>query len=104
MTRPVIVIGAGGHAAVVADALLAGGAVVLGFTDPQPARRGSMLCGLPVLGDDVELGANAQLLEDERNFIDLAASPIFLVDDHEVLREFIKGRQRPGPDTKEAPQ
>lgn len=49
---PVIVIGAGGHAAVVADALLAGGATVLGFTDANPERLGRVICGLPVLGDD----------------------------------------------------
>jgi uncharacterized protein (TIGR02118 family) len=36
--------------------------------------------------------ANAELLEDERRFIDLAASPIFLVEDHEVLREFVAAR------------
>jgi uncharacterized protein (TIGR02118 family) len=29
--------------------------------------------------------ANRELLEDERRFIDLAASPIFFVDDHEVI-------------------
>lgn len=52
MSLPVIVIGAGGHASVVADALLASGRVVLGFTDPAPARHDSRLCGLPVLGDD----------------------------------------------------
>lgn len=49
---PVIVIGAGGHAAVVADALLAASETVLGFTDADPRRHGQQLCGLPVLGDD----------------------------------------------------
>ncbi|MBI5277668.1 MAG: EthD domain-containing protein [Burkholderiales bacterium] len=42
---------------------------------------------------DAARRANAVLLADERNFIDLAASPIFLVDDHEVLRAFIEERQ-----------
>jgi sugar O-acyltransferase (sialic acid O-acetyltransferase NeuD family) len=51
-----IVIGAGGHAAVVADALLATGGEVLGFMDADPARKGAMLCGRPVLGDDGVLG------------------------------------------------
>jgi uncharacterized protein (TIGR02118 family) len=37
--------------------------------------------------------ANAELLADERRFIDLAASPIFLVEEHEVLREFVQSRQ-----------
>lgn len=36
--------------------------------------------------------ANAELLEDERRFIDLGASPIFLVEDHEVLRLFADSR------------
>jgi uncharacterized protein (TIGR02118 family) len=36
--------------------------------------------------------ANAELLEDERRFIDLVASPIFLVEDCEVVREFVAAR------------
>jgi len=52
MSRPVVVIGAGGHAAVIADALLETGAVVLGFTDLDPDLRGAQCLGLPVLGDD----------------------------------------------------
>lgn len=55
---PVIVIGAGGHAAVLADALLACGATVLGFTDPRPELAGTRLCGLPVLGGDEVLQAH----------------------------------------------
>lgn len=51
----VIIIGAGGHAAVVADALLARGATVLGFTDADSTRHSRELCGLPVLGDDATL-------------------------------------------------
>lgn len=52
MTLPIIIIGAGGHAVVVADALLAAGVRVLGFTDTDPSRHGLVLCGLLVLGDD----------------------------------------------------
>lgn len=52
---PVIVIGAGGHARVVADALLASGRTVLGFTDVDAARHGQTLLGLPVLGGDEAL-------------------------------------------------
>lgn len=52
MKFPVIIIGAGGHAAVVADALLAAGASVLGYTDANPLCHGQKICGLPVLGDD----------------------------------------------------
>ena len=51
----IVVIGSGGHAAVVADALLAAGERVLGFTDADAHRHGSLLCGLPVLGDDAVL-------------------------------------------------
>lgn len=57
MNLPVIVIGAGGHASVVADALLSAGFTVLGFTDAAAQRRGSLVCGLPVLGDDSALAA-----------------------------------------------
>jgi sugar O-acyltransferase (sialic acid O-acetyltransferase NeuD family) len=57
--RPVIVIGAGGHAAVVADALLAAGAAVIGFTETDPAQKGRHVCGLPVLGDDTVLAGYA---------------------------------------------
>jgi sugar O-acyltransferase (sialic acid O-acetyltransferase NeuD family) len=52
MNRPVIIIGAGGHAAVVADALMACGIQIVGFTDIDPGRRGGRHLGLPVLGDD----------------------------------------------------
>ena len=41
---------------------------------------------------DAARRANAELLEDERRFIDLAGSPIFLVEDHEVLRLFADSR------------
>ena len=51
ITVPVIVLGTGGHARVVVDALLATSAVVLGATtmDPNP-DRGAL--GVPVLGGD----------------------------------------------------
>lgn len=55
---PVIVVGAGGHAAVVADALLAAGRHVLGFLDREPALMGRQLLGLPILGDDDALAAH----------------------------------------------
>lgn len=53
--RPVIVVGAGGHGQVVADALQAAGRVVRGFVEPA-AASGSTVAGLPVLGDDDWLG------------------------------------------------
>jgi sugar O-acyltransferase (sialic acid O-acetyltransferase NeuD family) len=52
---PIIVIGAGGHATVVADALLAAGRTVLGFLDSDPAKSGARVMGLPLLGDDTVL-------------------------------------------------
>lgn len=54
-TLPVIVVGAGGHALVVADALLACGRQVLGFVDPETAKAGTQMLGLPVFGGDAEL-------------------------------------------------
>lgn len=55
MSIAIVVIGSGGHATVVADALLAAGQRVIGFTDTDARRHGRMLCGLPVLGDDAVL-------------------------------------------------
>lgn len=52
--RPVIVVGAGGHGAVVADALLAEGRTVLGFVDAKPGVA-APLPGLAVLGPDDSL-------------------------------------------------
>jgi sugar O-acyltransferase (sialic acid O-acetyltransferase NeuD family) len=54
---PVIVVGAGGHAGVVADALVLAGFQVLGFTDPDTTRHGARRVGLPVLGGDDVLSA-----------------------------------------------
>lgn len=51
----VIIIGAGGHSTVVADALLAAGQLVLGFVDNDPTRQGQIVCGMPVLGNDTIL-------------------------------------------------
>ena len=65
--KPVIVIGGGGHAAVVADALQAAGVNVLGFTDDNPAKHQSRQCGLPVLGSDATV-----LAEYDRNEVLLA--------------------------------
>lgn len=58
-TRPVIVVGAGGHGCVVADALLAAGAQVLGFVDEDTARHGGQMLGLPILGGDRALEHHA---------------------------------------------
>jgi sugar O-acyltransferase (sialic acid O-acetyltransferase NeuD family) len=60
MRRPVLVLGAGGHAAVVADALLAADTEILGFTDREAGLHGTHVCGFPVLGDDGVLSQHAR--------------------------------------------
>ena len=55
----IVIIGAGGHAAVVADALLASGQRVLGFVDNDPSRYGLHICGLPVLGSEAALAEHS---------------------------------------------
>lgn len=52
MNKPVIVIGAGGHAKVLVDALLAGNVDLIGITDNDPAKVGDRLLGVTVLGSD----------------------------------------------------
>lgn len=56
MSIPVLIIGAGGHAKVVASTLLAQGQLVMGFCDVNPAMVGRQVLGLPVLGGDEVLG------------------------------------------------
>ncbi len=49
----VVCLGAGGHAAVVVDALSAAGRhTVAGLLDSDPGRRGESVLGHPILGDD----------------------------------------------------
>ena len=48
MPEQVIVLGAGGHGKVVADAILSAGDTVLGFLDDDPARNA--VWDIPVLG------------------------------------------------------
>lgn len=50
MTEPVIILGGGGHAKVLADSLLRSGQPVTGFTDPDAGA--CLLDGIPRLGDD----------------------------------------------------
>lgn len=64
MNTACLVVGAGGHGRVVADALLAAGQTVAGFIDRDEALHGVLLLGLPVLGGD-------EVLEGE-SFADLA--------------------------------
>ncbi|MEO5844588.1 MAG: acetyltransferase [Caldimonas sp.] len=58
MSENVVIVGSGGHAAVVADALLASDVRVAGFVDIDPARLGAVVCGLAVLGDESVLAAH----------------------------------------------
>lgn len=55
MTRPVIVLGAGGHAKVLIDALQARSIPIRGILDSDPAKRGAEILGVPVLGTDEKL-------------------------------------------------
>ncbi len=52
MSLPVIILGAGGHAKGLVDALLAASAVIAGIVDPDPALTGTKVLGVPVLGGD----------------------------------------------------
>ena len=53
---PVVGLGAGGHAAVLIEAIRAAGRYdIVGLTDPRPELKGTFLLGVPVLGDDDEL-------------------------------------------------
>ncbi|NJN67377.1 MAG: acetyltransferase [Chloroflexaceae bacterium] len=49
----VVVIGAGGHARVVLDSLVAAGEhEIVGLTDPDQEKKGSCIAGYPILGND----------------------------------------------------
>ena len=52
MTRSLLLIGAGGHARVLLDALRLLGKNIIGLADNDPARHGSLVLGAPVLGGD----------------------------------------------------
>jgi sugar O-acyltransferase (sialic acid O-acetyltransferase NeuD family) len=57
MTQPVVIIGGGGHARVVIDALRASGRTVLGACDPKLAPGSSLIYDVTVLGGDDALAA-----------------------------------------------
>lgn len=52
MIHPVIVIGAGGHAKVIIDMLLASSVEIIGATDSDLQKKGNHVLGIPVIGDD----------------------------------------------------
>lgn len=56
MMTPVLVLGAGGHAKVLVEALLAHAAVIAGIVDADPALMGMTLLGVPVIGGDELVG------------------------------------------------
>ncbi len=55
-TKPVIIIGSGGHAKVLVDALQSIGNEILFCTDVDPARFGQSVLGILVAGGDVMIG------------------------------------------------
>jgi len=50
MNKKVIIIGAGGHAKVVADAIRKSGDILIGFLDDDKTRSGENFCGARILG------------------------------------------------------
>ncbi len=52
MSLPVIILGAGGHAKVLIDALLSASAVIAGIVTPDLTLAGTNILGVPVLGGD----------------------------------------------------
>ncbi|HIJ94495.1 MAG TPA: acetyltransferase [Desulfuromonadales bacterium] len=52
MSLPVIILGAGGHAKVLIDALLSASATIAGIVDPNLALAGTDILGVPLLGGD----------------------------------------------------
>ncbi len=52
LERSLIVIGAGGHAKVVIDALLSRDMSLKGITDQDPSKHGTSILGVDVIGDD----------------------------------------------------
>jgi sugar O-acyltransferase (sialic acid O-acetyltransferase NeuD family) len=55
MNKPIIVIGAGGHAKVVIDTLMQCGSAILGAVDADSNRHGQSVLGIPVIGNDEEI-------------------------------------------------
>ncbi len=55
MKYPVIIIGAGGHAKVLINALLLSSLEIIGLTDSNPEKHGTFLMDVPIIGDDGEI-------------------------------------------------
>jgi UDP-perosamine 4-acetyltransferase len=52
ISNPIIIIGAGGHAKVLIDALQRQSANIIGVTDSNPEKKGENILGVPVIGND----------------------------------------------------
>ena len=52
---PIILLGAGGHAKVLIDALRLQSVEILGIVDVDPNKKGLELMGLPIIGSDEEV-------------------------------------------------
>ncbi|MBP3366679.1 MAG: acetyltransferase [Treponema sp.] len=50
--KPIIIIGAGGHAKVLFDVLRQQNRKIIGFVDKNKVLNGTYICGIPVLGND----------------------------------------------------
>jgi len=50
--KPIIILGAGGHAKVLIDTLQRQSANILGVTDPDPELHGKDVMGISIIGDD----------------------------------------------------
>jgi len=59
MNLPVIILGGGGHAKVLIEALRVAGVTILGIADADPAKRNTFVMGIAVLGDDTVLERHA---------------------------------------------
>jgi len=59
VSRPLIIIGAGGHAKVLINALRDCGADIIGALDADPGLHGSEVLGVAVLGDDTAISGHA---------------------------------------------
>ncbi len=59
MSRPLLILGAGGHARVVVDIVRTGSAPLLGLLDRDPTLHNTEVDGVPVLGDDDVIAKHA---------------------------------------------
>lgn len=52
MSLPVVILGAGGHAKVLVDALIRNAVAIIGLTDRDIEKKGTKITGIEVMGDD----------------------------------------------------